>query len=118
MIGLAAGRLKDASGAATAAGLRPVLDPPGRSPPNGSYRETGDASHARPATTAKPLKPSLTRLRSFRDDNGSHQMSGHESREDSSGLSGAVIGGIIGGVVGAVVGAVIGRIIGGSDDDG
>jgi hypothetical protein len=32
IIGLPAGRLKDASGAATAAGLRPVLDPPARSP--------------------------------------------------------------------------------------
>ncbi len=32
IIGLPAGHLNDASGAATAAGLRPVLDPPGRSP--------------------------------------------------------------------------------------
>jgi hypothetical protein len=46
--GSLAGHLKDASGAATAAGLRPVLDLPGRSPRHGSYQETGDASHARP----------------------------------------------------------------------
>jgi hypothetical protein len=32
IIGLPAGHLKDASGAATAAGLRPVLDLPGRPP--------------------------------------------------------------------------------------
>ena len=32
IIGLPAGRLKDACGAAPAAGLRPVLDPPGHDP--------------------------------------------------------------------------------------
>jgi hypothetical protein len=39
IVGLPASHLKDASGAATAAGLRPVLDLPGRSPRIGSYRE-------------------------------------------------------------------------------
>jgi hypothetical protein len=38
IIGLPAGRLKDASGAATAAGLRPVLDPPGVRHGHGSYQ--------------------------------------------------------------------------------
>jgi hypothetical protein len=67
-IGLMAGHLKDASGAATAAGLRPVLDLPGHKPRTGSYPETGDASHARLHTLQPPPYPSLTRPRSFRDD--------------------------------------------------
>ena len=68
IIGLPAGRLKDASGAATAAGLRPVLDPAAARHGHGSYRETGDASHARPARQPEPAKPPLTRPRSFRDE--------------------------------------------------
>ena len=35
---------------------------------DGSYQETGDASHARPKPARTPEKPTLTRLRSFRDD--------------------------------------------------
>ena len=38
-IGRPASHLKDASGAAPAAGLRPVLDLPSRSPRHGSYQE-------------------------------------------------------------------------------
>ena len=82
---------------ATPAGLRPVLDPPVRSPKIGSYRETGHAkvpgrASNRPAgqssmpatagnTGKRPVKtpldtapllqgckPRLTRPRSFRDD--------------------------------------------------
>ncbi len=68
---------------ATPAGLRPVLDPPARSPGIGSYRETGQTTapgrHTRPAgqssmpataqnTDKRPVKPRLTRPRSFRDD--------------------------------------------------
>src|SRR5215469_15130581 len=69
---------------ATPAGLRPVLDPPVRSPKIGSYRETGHAkvpgrASNRPAgqssmpatagnTDKRPAKPRLTRPRSFRDD--------------------------------------------------
>src|SRR5207302_60089 len=37
-------------------------------PRNGSYRETGDASHARPDKPKTPPEATLTRLRSFRDD--------------------------------------------------
>jgi hypothetical protein len=55
IIGLPAGRLKDASGAATAAGLRPVLDPPARSPRTWQLQETGEASHACPQTRLQPV---------------------------------------------------------------
>src|SRR6266545_5168537 len=69
IIGLPAGHLKDASGAATAAGLRPVLDPPGRSPRTWqlSGKQEAPVTHARrPVRT--PRIPPLTRPRSFRDD--------------------------------------------------
>jgi hypothetical protein len=52
-----------------AAGLRPVLDPPGRPPRNmAATRETGDPSHARPKAASTAANPPLTRRRSFRDD--------------------------------------------------
>jgi hypothetical protein len=77
IIGLPAGRLKDASGAAPAAGLRPVLDPPARKPQTlGSYQRMADVSHACPATQPPPPKPPLTRLRSFRDVLGEPRMTG------------------------------------------
>jgi len=49
-IGLPAGHPKDASGAAPRPGSARSLTRPSESHANGSYRETGDASHARPAT--------------------------------------------------------------------
>ena len=49
IIGLPAGRLKDASGAAARPGFRPVLDPPGPSPVHGSYR----GKQERPVTRAR-----------------------------------------------------------------
>ena len=58
IIGLPAGHLKDASGAATAAGLHPVLDPPGQPPRTWQLSgETGDASHARPHSARAPQNP-------------------------------------------------------------
>jgi hypothetical protein len=69
---------------ATPAGLRPVLDPPARSSKIGSYREQATPgapgrTSTRPAgqsgmpatagnTDKRPVKPRLTRPRSFRDD--------------------------------------------------
>ena len=53
-IGLMARHLKDASGAATATGLRPVLDLPGHKPQTGSYPETGDAQSRTPAHPPNP----------------------------------------------------------------
>ena len=52
--GLKARHLKDASGAATAAGLRPVLDLPSHKPRTGSYPETGDAQSRTPAHPPNP----------------------------------------------------------------
>ena len=46
--------LKDASGAATATGLRPVLDLPGHKPQTGSYPEMGDAQSRTPAHPPNP----------------------------------------------------------------
>jgi hypothetical protein len=54
-----AGHLKDASGAATAAGLRPVLDLPRHKPGLAATRKTGDASHARLHTRPNPAIPAL-----------------------------------------------------------
>src|SRR5258707_2459881 len=57
IIGLPAGRLKDASGAAHAAGPPPrSLTPPAARHGHGSYRETADASYARPAPAQNPPK--------------------------------------------------------------
>jgi hypothetical protein len=53
-IGLMAGHLKDASGAATAAGLRPVLDLPSHKPRAGSYPETGGTAVTHACTPAQP----------------------------------------------------------------
>src|SRR5690348_18029712 len=70
-----AGHLKDASGAAPAAGLRPVLDPPVRAATNmAATRETGDPSHARPKAATTSANPPLTRPRSFRDDTEGSQI--------------------------------------------
>ena len=59
IIGLAASHLKDASGAATAAGLRPVLDLPGRSPRTWQLpgKQETPVTHARkqPAPQQNPL---------------------------------------------------------------
>jgi hypothetical protein len=59
IIGLPAGHLKDASGAATAAGLRPLLDLPGRSPrtwqPSGNRRRQSRT----PRTAPEPRKTAL-----------------------------------------------------------
>ena len=56
IIGLPSGHLKDASGAATAAGLRPVLDPPGPSPRTWqlSGKQETPVTHAR--TQPEPSK--------------------------------------------------------------
>jgi hypothetical protein len=73
IIGLPAGHLKDASGAAIAAGLRPVLDLPGRSPQTlaaaGKQETLVTHAPAQPAETTKPqVRAYLTRRRSFRDE--------------------------------------------------
>jgi hypothetical protein len=52
IIGLPIGRLKDASGAATAAGLRPVLDPPARSPRTWQLPENRRGQSRMPADPA------------------------------------------------------------------
>ena len=59
IIGLPAGHLKDASGAATAAGLRPVLDPPGRSPRTwaATRKQETPVTHARQAETPPQNPP-------------------------------------------------------------
>ena len=54
-IGLMAGHLKDASGAATAAGLRPVPDLPSHKPRTGSYGNRGRQSR----TPAHPPNPAI-----------------------------------------------------------
>jgi len=59
IIGLPAGHLKDASGAATAAGLRPVPDPPGRSPR--TWQLPGNRRRQL-RTPAKPKDPRKTPL--------------------------------------------------------
>src|SRR5258708_39466352 len=60
IIGLPAGRLKAASGAALAAGPPPrSLTPPAARHGHGSYRETADASYARPAPAQNPRKSPL-----------------------------------------------------------
>jgi len=48
-----------AFGAATAAGLRPVPDPPGRSPRTWQLSGNRAASHARPRTPPEPRKTRL-----------------------------------------------------------
>ena len=59
------------------AGLRPVLDPPARSPrtPQLSGKQE-TPSHARPAARQTPAKPPLTRPHSFRDDTNVHNLGG------------------------------------------
>ena len=53
------GHLKDAYGAATAAGLRPVLDLTSHSPRTWQLSGgTGDASHPRPPIAVNPETPS------------------------------------------------------------
>ena len=60
IIGLPAGHLKDASGAAAAAGLRPVLDLPDRSPRTlaAAGKQETPVTHAPPSPT-EPRKPPL-----------------------------------------------------------
>ena len=78
---IADGRLKDACGAADAAGLRPVPDPPARSPEmaaagNRPHQGPGLVQHGLysgvpghgPDTGKKGTKPRLDTVRSFRDD--------------------------------------------------
>jgi hypothetical protein len=77
--GSPAGCLKDASGAALAAGPRPVLDPPARHD-MAAIRETADASHARPHPPGTPRKTPLTRLRSFRDEHLTYPDRRYSSR--------------------------------------
>ena len=64
-----AGHLKDASGAAPAAGLRPVLDPPSRPPRTWQLpgKQETPLTHTR-KPPAPQQNPPLTRPRSFRDD--------------------------------------------------
>ena len=59
IIGLPAGHLKDAYGAATRPGSARSLTCPDARHEHGCYRETGDASHARPKRSRYNLKPQL-----------------------------------------------------------
>ena len=69
IIGLPAGRLKDASGAAYGGRAPPgSLTRPAAATDRAAIGETGDVSHARPHSGTSPEKRPLTRLRSFRDD--------------------------------------------------
>src|SRR5436309_15982249 len=67
IIGLPAGHLKDASGAAPAAGPRPVLDLPGGSPRTWQLPANRRGQSRTPTNPPTPLITPLTRPRLFRD---------------------------------------------------
>src|SRR6266581_2688631 len=63
-----------------AAGLRPVLDPPGRSPRTWQLPGNSRRQSRTPATPPEPLKPPLTRPRFFRDED-LHERGGRPDRQ-------------------------------------